>query len=67
MDVKTAVRKYMTAMRYGISKLIPQLSNGYTQNGSRPSRRTLRAADLVFHRLRYYTNRLSDVEGYLHS
>jgi enoyl-CoA hydratase/carnithine racemase len=27
----------------------------------------LRADDLVQHRLRYYTNPLSDVEGYLHS
>jgi hypothetical protein len=27
----------------------------------------LRADDLVQHRLRYYTNPLNDVEGYLHS
>jgi enoyl-CoA hydratase/carnithine racemase len=27
----------------------------------------LQADDLVSHRLRYYTNPLSDVEGYLHS
>jgi hypothetical protein len=27
----------------------------------------LRTDDLVSHRMRYYTNPLSDVEGYLHS
>jgi hypothetical protein len=27
----------------------------------------LKADDLVSHRMRYYTNPLSDVEGYLHS
>jgi enoyl-CoA hydratase/carnithine racemase len=32
-----------------------------------PFEMALRADDLVAHRLRYYTNPLSDVEGYLHS
>src|ERR671923_300679 len=32
-----------------------------------PFHMALRADDLVQHRLRYYTNPLSDVEGYLHS
>jgi enoyl-CoA hydratase/carnithine racemase len=32
-----------------------------------PFEMALRADDLVQHRLRYYTNPLSDVEGYLHS
>ena len=32
-----------------------------------PSTWRCRADDLVQHRMRYYTNPLSDVEGYLHS
>ena len=40
---------------------------GFETRGANDFDTALKADDLVSHRMRYYTNPLNDVEGYLHS